>query len=229
MKQEIRHDVKGRRMYTFVEEKNILFKYELSELEPERIYEHFMVHDDEICFVFNKNQVYGIITIGDMCRYYAQGAEKLNITKKYRSINEVDYEAAETIFKEFPSVHEVPVIVDNQLLGIVKREYCDNRIWIQDRLKREHSGEITWMINEFERILKQIKGTVYLYDLKTSDISGKLSISDNDLLKSKSEYPCGTSGLKMMPEEEKRAFLEKTIMQKLLMNFVRIMTGIKLR
>lgn len=193
-------------MYTFVEEKNMLFKYELSELEPERIYEHFMVHDDEICFVLNKNQVYGIITIGDMCRYYAQGAEKLNITKKYRSISEGDYETAEALFKEFPSVHEVPVIVDNHLIGIVKRESCDNRIWIRDRLKREHDGEVTWIINELERILKQIKGTVYLYDLGASNLLGKLSESEKELYNKKKEYPSGTSGLKMMSEEEKRAF-----------------------
>ncbi len=54
--------------------------------------------------------MYGIITIGDMWRYYAQGAEKLNITQKYRSINEVDYEETEAILKEFSSVHKVPVI-----------------------------------------------------------------------------------------------------------------------
>ncbi len=45
-----------------------------------------------------------------MWRYYAQGAEKLNITQKYRSINEVDYEETEAILKEFSSVHKVPVI-----------------------------------------------------------------------------------------------------------------------
>lgn len=194
-------------MYTFVAEKDVLFKVELSELEPERIYEHFIAYDDEICFVLNQNQVYGIITIGDMCRYYAQGTKSPKITQKYRYIREVDYEAAEAIFNEFPTVHEVPVIVDKHLTGIVKRALCDNgRKSLQNSLKREHDGEKTWQINELDRILKQINGNVYLYDLSVSDISGRLSEADNKLLKKKKDYPSGTSGLRLMSEEEKRTF-----------------------
>lgn len=193
-------------MYTFVEEKEVLFKYELVELNPERIYEHFMLEDDEICFVMDKNQVYGIITIGDMCRYYAQDKEKLNINRKYRSISAVDYEAAEKVFQKFPTVHEVPIVVDNRLLGVVKKEQHDNKSWIRQMLKREHDGEERWTANEFDRILKQLKGKVYLYDLWVSDIVDGLSESDKEALEKKSEYPWGTSGLRMMSEEEKRAF-----------------------
>lgn len=194
-------------MYTFVAEKDVLFKVELSELEPERIYEHFMVYDDEVCFVLNQNQVYGIITIGDMCRYYVQGAKKLNITQKYRYIGEADYEAAEAIFNEFPTVHEVPVVVEKHLTGIVKRALDDEgRKRIQTRLKQEHDGQIAWQIDELDRITKQINGKVYLYDVNRLDPSGKLSVSDNKLLKKKKNYPSGTSGLRMMSEEEKKKF-----------------------
>lgn len=46
-------------MYTFVEEKDISFKYELSEVEPEKIYEHFMQYEDEVCFILDK----GLVTV----------------------------------------------------------------------------------------------------------------------------------------------------------------------
>lgn len=195
-------DVKGKRgkMYTFVEEKDILFKYELSELEPEKIYEHFMQYDDEVCFILDKGFVYGIVTIGDMCRYYANETENLNITKKYRSISEVDYTAAEVIFNEISTVHEVPVIVNNHLIGIViKKCSGDNRKGLRKRLEKEHYGEVTWVRNE-------LKGTVYLYDLSTPDIDRKISRSDYDKLTQKHNYPDGTSGLKMMSELEKKVF-----------------------
>lgn len=35
--------------YEFVEERNIAFRFDLMDADPERIYHHFMNEDDEIC------------------------------------------------------------------------------------------------------------------------------------------------------------------------------------
>ena len=215
-------------MYTFVLEKDITFKYELAELEPEKIYEHFMEYEDEVCFILDKGLVYGIVTIGDMWRYYVNESENLNITTQYRFISEVDFAKAEVIFNEIPTVHEVPVIVDNFLMGIVRKYPGMDRTWLRQQMAREREGANVWKRKEYERVVSKLRGKVYLYDICTSEITKKLNIADDCEWKAKQKYMDGMSGLKMLTEAQRRCFFGSDFSEENLNEFCKDFNSIRM-
>lgn len=107
--------------YEFVDAKDITFKFELLDVDAERIYQHFMNVDAEICYVFQGDSLYGIITMGDLYRYYEAEEGTLGINQKYRCLKVVDYEEAEKIFEKIPTIYEIPVVCDEKLVGVVRK------------------------------------------------------------------------------------------------------------
>ncbi len=196
-------------MYRFAEAKDIDFKCELSDIDIDSIYHHFMTCNDEICYVFDNENIYGIITIGDMYRYYTSGREKLNINQKFRYVSNEADDRAEEIFCKFSTVHELPVINNKQLLGVLRNGEVSERDWAErrKRLKREYMGELYWLKCEKERMLQSLSASIYVFDLN-GDKKLKTVIGEDGqkFWEKKKARADGISGLTGMIEEERNAF-----------------------
>ena len=67
---------------------------ELKDLEkkPDIILEHFMKYGDEVFYVLDDDEIYGIITLGDLYRAYASGSTIPKVNRNFSYIeNENDY------------------------------------------------------------------------------------------------------------------------------------------
>ena len=72
-------------------------------------------------------KIYGIVSRGDLYRYYENQNEKLNVNQSFRSVPSQDYAAAEEIFQKFTTIHEVPVVNDGNLKGVIRYRTTKNR------------------------------------------------------------------------------------------------------
>ena len=203
--------------YQFIDEKNVEFRYDLSEVNPENIYCHFMSCNDEICYIFQGEFLYGIVTIGDLYRYFDSNEEFLLINQKYRSINERDYDMAEKIFERIPTIHEIPIVVEKKLIGVWRNGENTDIEWkqLRQRLEKSHSGvrrwyveELSkWLITEGRERLSKINGKVFIYRIPSTDgVLNKLSREEKELWQIKKKYPAGPCGLPMMSETEQQGF-----------------------
>ena len=102
---------------------------ELQELieNPLMVYEHFMNYADEVFYVLDKGKIHGIITPGDLIRANQSGNfVGINLNYKYIDSKENTKEA-EKIFTEIPHIHEIAVVKNSELIGIIKRGYRKTR------------------------------------------------------------------------------------------------------
>lgn len=105
----------------------------------ELLYQHFMNKDDEVIYIVEPDrQITGIVSIGDMCRYYENMDKELKINMQFSSISNVDYLEAEKILNKITSIHEVPVVDRGRLVGLLKSGFEKNVFeWgmLRERLK----------------------------------------------------------------------------------------------
>ncbi len=109
--------------YNFVESKLIKSIYYKDELSVDKAREHFMNYNSEVIYVLDSiGTIEGVISVGDLCRYYENQDSNLRINNNFRCIDSCDYEKAEEIFKSIKTIHEIPVVINNQLIGVIKKE-----------------------------------------------------------------------------------------------------------
>lgn len=210
--------------YEFVDGEDITFKYELSDVDVERIYQHFMNEDDEICYVFQGDSLYGIITMGDLYRYFEAEEGMLCINRKYRCLKAVDDEEAEKIFEKIPTIYEIPVVCDEQLVGVVRKGKNTQIQWkaLRKRLEAEHNGARKWYRMELSKWSEKIKGSLFLYRIPDYEVvKDRLSKEEKELWSKKRTYPSGASGLLKMSEEEKRHFFGDNYSEEYVESFCR--------
>ncbi len=106
--------------YEFVPSDKLAAVIEISELGkyPNIVETHFLNYADEVLYVVDDDVLYGIITPRDVIRYY-NGQRKSKINRNFRCLREVDYKGAKMIFEEIPNIHEVAVVENGKLLGII--------------------------------------------------------------------------------------------------------------
>ena len=203
-------------MNYFITVEKLSCLYELLEIEKslDKIYNHFMNTDDEICYILDQGDIYGIITIGDMYRFYRNENTrediKSSINRKFSYVEtENDYEGAQKIFNKIDTIHEVPVIVNNKLKGVIR--IGDNVIYSRDKMKHIlydfRMGKECWRQKEIEKICKKLEANIYFYNVP----AGKLDMfnlcdDEKKLYNKKRKYPSGASGLLMMTETEQKLF-----------------------
>lgn len=142
---------------------------------PELIYKHFMDYDDEVFYILERGKIYGIITPGDLFRAYLN-AEDIIINKNFKYINDKnDLKRTEEIFAEFPTIHEVAVVKDEVLLGIVISDiHKDLKEWEEIRTNLKYIYERRdlqrWKKEEILKLMN-INSSFYIYPCLTLDIS----------------------------------------------------------
>ena len=167
-----------------------------------------MEFNDEICFIYDRNKLYGILNIGDMIRYYTNGWEKVKITRNFISINEYDFGQAKKVFDRIVTICEVPVVKDGILQGIIKKKK-EESTWkkVRELLHNEYLGMSIWKKDELESMIKRIDARVLLYELTPIHVKNmKLSDEQLQLYKTKAKRSCGITNFRMMSEAERRDF-----------------------
>jgi CBS domain-containing protein len=87
-----------------------------------------MEHNDEMLYILGADgKVYGIVSRGDLYRYYENQMNRLNINQKFQAISSQDYIAAEEIFQKIDTIHEVPVVNNGELMGVIRYKTTKNR------------------------------------------------------------------------------------------------------
>ena len=196
--------------YYFVDEQKITFKCEYSQLgDYEEIYQHFMNYNEEICYVLDNGKVLGIISIGDLYRYYSR-EKGTPINSEFIYLMETDYANAERIFKRIVSVHEIPVIQNGKLLGCIRsKEVLSESGWIAGRktIEEGHCGAYQWKRTIMRKVFEKINCNVYTYALpRYNHIKDKLRKEEVALYKGKICRKNNIFDKVLMSEKEKDAF-----------------------
>lgn len=126
----IQSELLGRKHYFFVETELLNNVYYLPEVaqDAEKLYCHFIEHNDEIIYILRPDEkIYGIVSRGDLYRYYENHSKELYINQTFQSISSQDFLEAEEVFRQFNTIHEVPVVNNGNLLGVIRYKRTKDR------------------------------------------------------------------------------------------------------
>lgn len=103
-----------------------------------------MDYNDEMIYILKPDgKIHGIMSRGDLYRYYVKCSEGLNINQKFSSISSQDFSAAEEIFKKYDTIHEVPVVNDGYLTGVIRyKSTKDRNAWEYYKRQLMHISDI---------------------------------------------------------------------------------------
>lgn len=86
--------------YVYIERDKMTSVYEIGQIFdlPQTAYEHFMSYENEVLYFLDSGRMAGVISIGDLERFYDREMDKLQINRRYTSINTIDFHAAAAFF-----------------------------------------------------------------------------------------------------------------------------------
>lgn len=161
----------------FIEKENMTSVYEITNISnlPQTFYEHFMQYDDEVIYVLKEGMIFGVVSIGDLERFYKYELLELRINTKYRSLPTVDYDAADKFFRQIKTVNELPVVsADNSLVGVIRRDK-NRELRAAQKNSLQSVRKYAWQRNEIKRFIKETKAKVFLYTCSNSEIMDSLT------------------------------------------------------
>lgn len=160
--------------YAFIQLKDMTSVYEIRDILdlPQKAYTHFMNYDDEVLYLLSEGKMAGVLSIGDLERYYDRQECKLKINTNYTSATKIDFKAAETFFERIKTINEMPIVTnDNELLGIIRKS---KEKWLRERqrsaLKYAISGRYRFGRNEIWRFMNETKARVLYYKYSINNI-----------------------------------------------------------
>lgn len=152
--------------FFFISRENMTAAYELKDIInlPEKAYFHFMNYDEEIIYFLEGEKIKGILSIGDLERYYNDDVCDLQINERYTYLNEINYNVAKKILERenFRNVNEIPVVVDNKLKGIIRYDKSEE-LRTQQRNALMEAKKSRWHRNEVVRFISRTQAKVLLY------------------------------------------------------------------
>lgn len=164
--------------YVFIEMKKMTSVYEITDILdlPQMVYTHFMNYDDEVLYLLSDGKMAGVLSIGDLERYYDRQEPELKINKNYTSATEIDFKAAEVFFERIKTINEMPVVTNSkELLGIIRKPKEE---WLRERqrraLKYAISGRYRFGKNEIWRFINETKARVLYYKYSINNIVNNL-------------------------------------------------------
>lgn len=156
-------------MYQFIpreEMRSVLDIADFPENDRAEIAYRLFVYDRQEALYIEENGILlGVISIGDLERYYGNRKERLEINVRFSSVNKIDEEKAAAFFERFRTFFEFPVVNGGgRLEGVMKRELrYDTR---QDQLASlvvSRYLKDQWHRRELNRFLSHTKARVVLY------------------------------------------------------------------
>lgn len=190
---------------------NLTTLIELDELykNPNIIYHHFMNYGDEVFYILDNGKMYGTVTPGDLYRSKGCAGEYVNTKFQYIT-SKNDFEGAYKIFGKYPTIHEVAIITDGGLIGVIKSgkrktpdEWRKIRASLQDRNRDDNTELLLKEINKLMEINGRFFAYPYLVDTKK-----EMMISENahKSFLEKASYYSGAVDISCLPLKEQRDF-----------------------
>lgn len=214
--------------YEFVPVEKLTCVYDIHEIQdrPNKLFVFFLESDHEIFYVMSEGMLYGLVSIGDICRYYDCSWERegvIPINQNFSYIEDAeDYEGAQAFFERVKSIHEIPVIKDKRLLGVVRCQITLSEKENRDKL-------ISALIDSRRKLLnrEKIKKFIDLAHVMTMiyEVPGSLNsltceqkraINKGGELKS---YICSKS-FELMSEVERDNFLSRYTQDRYMERFI---------
>lgn len=140
-------------------------------------YRHFVYGGHEAIYVEEDGVLIGVVSIGDLERYYAGQRERLEMNGSFSCTDKIDEEKAATFFESFRTFFEFPVVDRcGRLEGVMKREvrYDTRQDQIASLVVSKYVKE-QWHRRELLRFLKETKARVVLYYADKRAITRALS------------------------------------------------------
>lgn len=175
---------------------------------PEKIFNHFMNYGDEVIYVLESGDIYGIITPRDLLETYKKSNKIPVVNCGFSYIKEKnDFYSARIIFEKYPKIHEIAVVKKGKFLGVVKSgyrktwdEWQDIRQQLLDAMMEME--RIEWIKKDIRKLLK-LKTRLFVYRyLHVDDM--KLTDSERVLYEEKHKIPNG--GLSTLTLREQKLF-----------------------
>lgn len=160
----------------FIEKENMTSVYEITMISnlPQTFYEHFMQYDDEVIYVLKEGKMFGVVSIGDLERFYKYELHELRINTKYRSLPTIDYDAADIFFRQTKTVNEILVVsANNSLVGVIRRDK-KRELRAAQKNSLQSVRKYAWQRNEIKRFINETKANVFLYTCSNSEIMDSL-------------------------------------------------------
>lgn len=159
--------------YQFIPGDEMSTVIQLSELAkyPNIVETHFLNYADEVLYILQDEEIYGIITPRDVTNYF-NGSQKSKINRNFRSLREVDYVGAEKIFKEIPNIHEIAVVKDEKLLGIIRsgrRKTPTEWKKIRENMRKLMINDSRLSLNDLFKSLTEVEQKKLLEEVFDSD------------------------------------------------------------
>lgn len=177
--------------YVFIERKNMTTVYEVTDIldRPQTAYDHFMNYNDEVLYLLKEGKLEGVLSIGDLERFYSQQESALKINRNYTSVKDVDFKAATDFFKRTKTINEMPVVTTGrELIGVIRKEKGNYIRKIQrDSLVDAKYHKSEWHRNELIRFINHTKAKVFLYYLELSTIGRYVGDNEKMILEKRRE------------------------------------------
>lgn len=167
-----------------IKKENMTSVYEITTISnlPQTFYEHFMQYDDEVIYVLKEGKMFGVVSIGDLERFYKYELHKLQINTKYSSLSTIDYDAADKFFRQTKTVNEIPVVtVNDGLIGIIRRNK-KRELRVAQKNSLQSVRKYAWQRNEIKRFINETKAHIFLYTSSNSEVMDNLRKKELDVL-----------------------------------------------
>ncbi len=168
-------------MYQYIPRKDLQSVIDIAdfpESDRAQIAYRYFVHDaQEVLYIEENNTLLGVVSIGDLERYYAGGRETLEINRRFSHADQIDEEKAAAFFQRFRTFFEFPVVnTSGQLEGVITKE-------IRREIRQDQLASLVvsrylkeqWHRKELDRFLTNTKARVVLYYADEAAILSKLA------------------------------------------------------
>lgn len=218
--------------YEFTKADDLQSVYSINEVKnkPNKVYSFFVQSSAEVLYIINDDgTVYGLISIGDMYRYYRNEEEKLPINLKFSYVQDAsDYEGAETFFSKVDTIHEIPVIQNNLLLGIIRKNKYNvliSRETLKQRLRTERRGR--WQREKLRQFDQAVSMKVFYYNLPQRERVSEQLRTALDHRRKNLNISSGVECLKKMSKDEQKKFIGKNYYEGYVEDFLRDYENLK--
>lgn len=175
----------------FVSKQDMTSVYELKNISDlsETAYQHFINFEEEILYFLNDGKLQGVLSIGDLERFYEHDQCGLKINEKYTYANMVDYDKAAAFFESTITINEMPIVAEaGDLLGVIKkRKDSRTRKFQRESLIGAKYHRSEWHRNELQRFISHTKAKVFLYYEELAAIGEYLGQSGKRILADRRE------------------------------------------
>lgn len=153
---------------------------------PEMAYQYFMHYDNEILYLLDDGKLSGVLSIGDLERFFNRRGTGLKINKDPILIRSIDPDLAAVFFERSLTINEIPVVTEQDgFLGVIRKEKTQNIREHQRRsLRSARTGEFFWRRGEVARFIKETSASVFLYTYSGQKVMDEADEEDKQKIRS---------------------------------------------